>query len=256
MNSSCDTAKMKQFYTDSDDDVTQRCFNLQKTQNVNLIWLDSYSINRENATIRLQQIVNTVNYFDDSDECVDFIEIITDNNVCMIISASLDQNILPCIHDKPKMNSILIFGESIINDKKSIREWSKVKSNFIELPLLREALKNITRPNEQNAISMSFVAPDEELDKLDPAFVYTQIIKQILLTIEFEEKRIKQYIDYCRDTFVDNAQPLEHVRQFEHEYYQTTPIRWYSSEIFLHTMLNRALRVMDGSISADMGLFY
>ena len=44
-------------------------------------------------------------------------------------------------------------------------------------------------------------ASSKTLDRLDPSFMYTQILKEILLTIKFEEKHIQEFIDYCREQF-------------------------------------------------------
>jgi hypothetical protein len=36
----------------------------------------------------------------------------------------------------------------------------------------------------------------KNLDQLDPTFMYTQILKEILLTIEFDEGHIEEFIDH------------------------------------------------------------
>ena len=56
-----------------------------------------------------------------------------------------------------------------------------------------EALKQASQQCEQNAISISFMATDgdaanKNLDRLDPMFMYTQIMKEILLTIKFGQQ--------------------------------------------------------------------
>lgn len=91
--------------------------------------------------------------------------------------------------------------------------------------------------------------------ELGPSFMYTQIFKDILLTIEFEPRHIQDFIDYCWDVFADNSEELKNVNKLEQEYRKETPIWWYTYECFLYPMLNGALRLMDGDIMMKMGFF-
>ena len=71
--------------------------------------------------------------------------------------------------------------------------------------------------------------------------MYTQILKEILLTIKFEEKHIKEFIEYCREQFADNEEELINVKELEKKYHNKTPIWWYTCESFLYPMLNTCL---------------
>ena len=62
------------------------------------------------------------------------------------------------------------------------------------------------------AISIMTTSGDlskKNLDQLEPSFMYTQILKEILLSIKFEQKHINEYIQYCRDALVDNEGELQ-----------------------------------------------
>jgi len=85
--------------------------------------------------------------------------------------------------------------------------------------------------------------------------MYTQILKEILLTIKFEPKHLTEYIDYCRDAFAQNEVEFEKIKEFIRRYHDETPIWWYTYEAFLYPMLNRSLRVMDVDIIIKMGFF-
>ena len=37
------------------------------------------------------------------------------------------------------------------------------------------------------------------------SFMYTQILKEILLTIDFEQEHINEFLTYCREQFVGNT---------------------------------------------------
>jgi hypothetical protein len=83
----------------------------------------------------------------------------------------------------------------------------------------------------------------------------TQILKEILLTIQFDEGHIKEFIDHCRAVFDENERELENVDKLQQNYRDKTPIWWYTYEYFLYPMLNRALRLMDVDIIIKIGFF-
>ena len=69
---------------------------------------------------------------------------------------------------------------------------------------------------------MSFVQSGKRLDQLDPSFMYTQIIKEILLTIRFEDKHRKEFVDYYCEKFIHNEIDQNNVKQLEDGYYKHT----------------------------------
>ena len=86
-------------------------------------------------------------------------------------------------------------------------------------------------------------------------FMYTQIMKEILLTITFEPKQFIEFIDYCRDIFDDNEGTLRDIDNLKRNYRNETPVWWYTSPYFLYPMLNCALRMSDMDIIIRMGFF-
>jgi tetratricopeptide (TPR) repeat protein len=96
---------------------------------------------------------------------------------------------------------------------------------------------------------------NKKLNQLDCSFMYTQIMKEILLKIKFDEHHIKEFIQYCRDAFVENKDKLRDVNKLEQEYHKKTPVRWYTGTGFLYPMLNHALRVMNTDVIIKMSFF-
>ncbi|CAF1475081.1 unnamed protein product [Adineta steineri] len=236
-----------------------RCTNMQRMQNVLVIWLDN-NINDNNTdynnTIKqLKCVVNNVNTLTDVEKCIEFIETITNNKVCMIVSGSLGKYIVPRVHNVPQVDTIFIFCNNHEWDKQWAKEWPKIKGVFTDITSICEALKQTAYQCEQNAISISFVASNKELDQLDPSFMYTQILKEILLTINFEDKHFKEFIIYCREVYEDNENDSKNVNQLQATYKNNIPIWWYTWDAFLYRMLNQALRLMDVDIIIRMGFF-
>ncbi|CAF4189584.1 unnamed protein product, partial [Adineta steineri] len=238
--------------------VANRRMNMQRMQNVLLIWLES-SIDDDNAdcnnTIKqLKCVVNNVNTFTDGEQCVEFIQTINNNNkVCMIVSESLGKHIVPHVHDMSQVDTILIFYSNEDWDKRWAKEWPKIKGVFRDIKSICEALRQAVHQCEQNSISISFVASNKKLDQLDPSFMYTQILKEILLSIKFEDKYFKEFITYCRDVYDDDERELKNVNQLQTTYKNNIPIWWYTWDAFLYRMLNCALRSMDVDIIVRMG---
>ena len=108
---------------------------------------------------------------------------------------------------------------------------------------------------------MSFVkTTDGVLNKspneLDQSYMYTQILKEILLTIDFDQSHINDFFIYCRrKLFVNKTSQLKIIDKIEKEYRHHQPIWWYTYDYFFYSMLNKALRTMDIDLIIKMGFF-
>jgi hypothetical protein len=162
----------------------------------------------------------------------------------MIISGALGQTIMPRIHDVPHVNSIFIFCGNKQWHEQWTRNWFKIKGVFTQIAPICEALRKASQQIEENAISISFVTSSDNpanknLNRLDPTFIYTQILKEILLTIKFDQQHITEFIDHCCKVFGGNKQELKNADELkEKKYHDQTPIWWYTYESFLYPMLN------------------
>jgi hypothetical protein len=183
--------------------VPRKRINTQMVQNVLLMWLDNNiddnSDDCRNTITHLRPVVNTINTFTDVDQCVDSLTNIDSENVCMIISDTLGQYIVPLIHDVAQLHTIVIYCKNKVPHEQWIKDCSKIKGVFTEVSPICEALKQASQECEQNAIPISFMTTNDiafkkNLDQLDSSFMYTQILKEILLAIEFDQnhKRIYQ----------------------------------------------------------------
>jgi hypothetical protein len=83
-------------------------------------------------------------------------------------------------------------------------------------------------------VATSDDASSKNLDRLDPMFMYTKIMKEILLSIEFNQEHFKQFVEYCREVFDGNEKELKYVNELQRKYPDKTPIWWYTCEFFLY----------------------
>ena len=234
-------------------------------QNFLLLWLDgnideTNNDDCRNSITKLRQVVNTVNTFTDANECINFINGIKEETIFMISSGAFGQTTVPVVHDKSQISTIYIFCGNKNRHENLAQQWPKVKGVFTDITPICKALKQAAQDCDQNMVSISFVKSDDgatkkNLDQLDQSFMYTQILKEILLTIDFDQEHIDEFLIYCREQLAGNITELINVTKLENEYGQHQPIWWYTYDCFLYSMLNRALRVMDVDLIIKMGFF-
>jgi hypothetical protein len=136
---------------------------------------------------------------------------------------------VPFIHEITQLNSIYILYESQSEDDCWTHQWTKVKGVSSEISFICEKLRQATQQLDQNTISISFIptsgfTPNQNLNKLDQSFMYTQILKEILLIIDFDKTHIKNFTDYCREQYANNDRQLDLINKFEDEYHHYTSI--------------------------------
>jgi tetratricopeptide (TPR) repeat protein len=241
-----------------------RSRNARMIQNFLLVWLDS-SINQVNDNdccsiiMELQQVVTIVNAFANVDECIDFITDIKEEKIFLILSEIFVQTIVPVANEIPQIISIYIFPGNKSQHEKWSKQWRKMKGMVADIKSMSEELKKAAQECEQNSVSISFVTSEgkakQDLNQLDQSFMYTQIMKEIFLTIDFHQQHIDEFLIYCREQFHGNNAELKNVDKIEKEYHHQKPIWWYTYDCFLYSMVNRALRTMEVDLIIKMGFF-
>ena len=238
---------------------------LGDAQDYHLIWLDanideSNSEDSRRTLAHLRQVAHHMEVFIDSDQCLEFISDNEDKKIFIIVSGSLGQEFVPKIGGMPQIDSICIFCQNGPKHKLWARQWPKVKGVFTRISPICNVFQEHVKHSNQNMLSISFISNNDELssqslDQIDQSFMYTQILKEILLTIDFDQQSIHDFTVHCRDKFADKTLELHSIDELEKEYHQHTPIWWYTYECFLYAMLNQALRTMEVDTIIRMGFF-
>ena len=96
---------------------------------------------------------------------------------------------------------------------------------------------------------------DMGINQLDQSFMYSQLIKEILLEMEYTDQMKNCFIESCLVEYVENESALNIISEFERTYNPLSAIRWYTRECFLYSMLNRALRTQNLDVIFNMGFF-
>ena len=84
------------------------------------------------------------------------------------------------------------------------KHGTKVKGIHTEITSICESLQQAVKQINQDSIAMSFVTLEEatskqNLDQLEPSFMYTKLFKEMLLKIEYNPQSIKTFTGYCRN---------------------------------------------------------
>lgn len=233
-------------------------------QNFVLIWLDAH-IDESNSDChksmtKLRTIVDSIDIFTDPDRCLNFMTKIKGEKIFLIVSGGLGEHFVPRIHQMPGVDSIFVFCANKFRHEEWAKKFPKIVGVFTKIKHICEALKQGAHQCDQNLIGISCIptgsnASDLASSQVDPSFMYTQLLKEALLDIQYDPQAIHDLASFCRKLYVDNPQELTNPTKFEQGYGLETPIWWYTYECFLYKTLNRALRNLEVDILLKMGFF-
>ncbi|CAF1528692.1 unnamed protein product [Adineta ricciae] len=230
-----------------------------------LVWLN-FNMNENNKDCckhfeEICEVINHVNIFTDVDQCMDFLINIKKAMIFVIISEEFGSKVISIVENLSHINSIFIYCENLAEHKEWTEEYSKVKGIYTNMTSIFHVLKETIEDFDLYSIPISFIKITDEhktppkLDELDSSFMYTQIIKEILLSIDFKKEHMEEFVTYCRQPFDTNPVSIESVEKFAKEYRNHQAIWWYTSPSFLYGMLNRALRLMEVDLIIKMAFF-
>ncbi|CAF0760316.1 unnamed protein product [Adineta steineri] len=233
-------------------------------QNYLLVWVDA-SIDETNKDCQdilaqLKNVVNDVNLCTQPDQCIQVLNHFDRERAFVITSGSLGQHLVPEIHDMPHLDAIYIFCGDKSRHQEWTQNWTKIKGVQTNIKEICQALQLAVKQCDQDSIAVSFLTVNEmasadNLNQLEPTFMYTQIFKEILLDIDYDRKAIKYLAACCREIFSGNTIELQVINEFERDYDPRQAIWWYTRECFTYKMLNQALRTLDADIIINMGFF-
>ncbi|CAF0766880.1 unnamed protein product [Adineta steineri] len=233
-------------------------------QNYLLVWVDA-SIDETNkdcqdTLAQLKNVVNDVNLCTQPDQCIQVLNHFDRERAFVITSGSLGQHLVPEIHDMPHLDAIYIFCGDKSRHQEWTQNWTKIKGVHTNIKEICQALQLAVKQCDQDSIAVSFLTVNEmasadNLNQLEPTFMYTQIFKEILLDIDYDRKAIRYLAACCREIFSGNTIELQVINEFERDYDPQQAIWWYTRECFTYKMLNQAVRTLDADIIINMGFF-
>ena len=234
---------------------------LRMIQNFHLLWLDpDIDLSNEDYQhnlVQLRRIVNNVNLFTQRDECIDFLTEVDDKKAFLLVGDAISQQVVPLIHDIPQLETIYLLCHNTSEYEQWAKAWVKVKCVRTNIASICKALKYAAKQCDENAIAVSFLSLDEwtssvNLNQLEPSFMYTILLKEILLNMDYNEQSIKNFITYCRNGDLGSS---VNITRFENGYQAKLAIWWYTYPSFIYSLLNCALRLLEADVIINMGFF-
>ncbi|CAF3864337.1 unnamed protein product [Rotaria sp. Silwood1] len=233
-------------------------------ENYIVIWVDG-NIDLENedcqnTLVQLRDIANDIIICTEMTQCIIFLNDIDDEKAFVISSGAVGQHLMPDIHDMPQIDAIYIFSGNKQRYEAWSKNWTKIQGVYTTITPICDALKIAIQKFNQHNISISIIGVNEEsssenLNQLEPSFMYSQIFKEILLNMEYGQEAIRDFVMFCQEEYQGNTIELKLIDKFQRTYHPTMAIWWYTCECFIYKMLNHALRTLDGDIIIRMGFY-
>ncbi|CAF3641581.1 unnamed protein product, partial [Rotaria sp. Silwood1] len=170
--------------------------------------IDESNSDYQNSISHLRCIVNANKIFTDADRCLDFLEII------------------PRIHELNQVESVYIFCSDESKHEQWSKSYEKIKGVFTEIVSVYDVLKQDIHQYEANLTSVTILAPSSNMKshEIDPTFIYSQLLKEILIDIEKEDTEKQKLIEFCREQYPQNDSELEFINEFDRDYLKQSPL--------------------------------
>ena len=243
-----------------------RTVGLQMLQSVSsignciIIWLDPQQTIHDLDEL-LHDICGEINCtfiwkFKNSDPCIDILTDIIDKLVILVLPCYLAETLVPLVHDVPQLDSIYIY-DSKTNKNQWTKTWKKVKGFFENKTLLFDQLKTSNEDNEQDLMPISIIQPysKDEFNGVDQAFMYSQLLKEILLEMKYDYSSKKFFLiisGHNHPTMIVICMKSMNVNE------TMNIIRLFGSiqeNLFFYYKLNLALRKQDMGYVVKMGFY-
>ncbi|UJR11654.1 hypothetical protein I4U23_015835 [Adineta vaga] len=248
------------------------------TKTITTIWLDQSQTHDSQCYISLCKIDPYLISYRDVHKCIDYITHLNDdeNGVILIISTnkllspSDDTWIQQCVKLSQIESIYILFNSTDVNSE-LVKKTSKIRGIYTERYLLCDelsSLPNIKRQRRENFQRCDFIISN--LKELTDAyrtpvtseqsqlpsnilpidsnrnvleFLYSKVLRDVL--IEDAETSRNDMIIFCRQKYADSPVDLDNVDDFDEYYQSENAIFWYTRDIFLYRLLNKALRDQD-----------
>ena len=142
----------------------------------------------------------------------------------------------------------------------SVNGYQKVKGVSHSIKDICELLEEHTRKCDNDYIPIDIISPADyskiNLNELPPSFMYSYILKEILLDIDYNQNSKEDLINFWFLQYYDNESQCKKINKFDKDYCANKAIWWYTQEPFVYSILNRALRLLDVELIIKMGFLF
>ena len=208
----------------------------------------------------LCDVVPSIHTFMDIDECIDFLTDVKYEKVIMILHDEVGDNVMSSLHQISQLIAVFILSDNKLKYKQTMTmDWSKVKGVFTDMTHISESIKWLLRRYDEDNIPFSCITAENimspNLVQLPPSFMYTQLIKETLFDMEYPESCVKNLATYYRQLSDEQRFNSQAITEFEQNYRSDSAIWWYTSQPFIYSTVNKALRNLDTQALVKMAFY-
>ncbi len=182
--------------------------------------------------IKFRGIVNYLKLFDDADDCIAFINSISNEKVILIVSDALGDPVVSRIQDLQQLFAIYVLCQT----EEQADNWStnqpKIHGINIDINQILDKIKIDIEKDEENLLTFTYSSADAN-PKDEPTFIINQIIKDILLDSDEMIDAKKELIDFCQNEYENNTEQLLSIQQFENDYQKEDTLKYFQKHLFL-----------------------
>lgn len=200
-------------------------------ENFLFVYLDS-SVPDNSLLFKFRRLVNYLKIFDDVDDCIAFINNISNEKIIFVVSDALGDPVVSRIQDLQQLFGIYVLCQT----KQQADNWStnqpKIRGIYTDINQILEQIQIDIEDDEENLLTFTSTLTSTNT-KPDTSFLKNQIIKEILLDSEGMIDAKKELLDFCRIEYKENIEQLKYIEQFESEYDKENSLKFFRKETFL-----------------------
>jgi len=177
-------------------------------ENITLIWLDASIHNSNDTDVELtkslfQQITNKAFFFDNIDDCRNYVKSISNNKIIFVVSGAHASISIPELHKLEQIHSILIF--CMYSDRYQLLKDQYIKINgiFTDQKTLIETVRDIVdllgKETDVFVLYNKMQKSSRDLTKESASFLRFQLLKDVLLNLEdiSSDEAKKEMLNVC-----------------------------------------------------------
>jgi len=221
-------------------------------ENFQFVWLDAClnkSISSLNARYYRNLIIelnNAVQFFTDPIKCIDFMKTIKKEKLILIVSGSLADQILKNIHLYKPLTAVFIFCKYQDHYTDLLTKYKKIIGIYHDRDSLLESIrKTIDRLEKQMVVITIFDSTNQSsfrnLSKEQATFFWYQLLFLVLKDIPFHGNEMEKLLKACKAYYRNNEREMKNIEEFRLQYQSNEAIEWYTRNIFLYKVVNKAL---------------
>ncbi|CAF5223388.1 unnamed protein product, partial [Rotaria magnacalcarata] len=178
------------------------------------------------ATTFFQGMINSIEIFTGLNKCVDFLTDLNDTTIFLIVSREIDQQDAVLLESLSQVKSIYVLHCDKTKNKQSIPLCKKVRGIYTNMKSMCETLKEDIRHSNRNLIPMNVISQTSaiNLDELDPAFMYSQLLKEIILDMPHDDNEKKILVNFSTKKYADSHAQMAIITEFDQQYDKPSPV--------------------------------